>query len=122
MIGYGYTLSIMKTNIDAEEGRMIVYSRQEVNRGFCRVKFKEHGVAYLYDLYVEEDHRKQGIGSALIRAAMREAENVGCNVMTLLVEHPSACERDTLRRFYEKFSFNVVYPYSDSFFMSRSIV
>ena len=58
-------------------------------------------VADLDILWVEEKHRKQGIGSALIREAERAAREKGCHLMTLGTFDFQA------RPLYEKYGFAV---------------
>ena len=58
-------------------------------------------VADLDILWVEETYRKQGIGSALIRAAERAARERGCRFITLGTFDFQA------RPLYEKFGFSV---------------
>ena len=60
--------------------------------GLAAVSFAwtlEHGgkSAWLDELYVDPAHREQGIGTNLLREAIREAEARGCAAIDLEVDH-----------------------------------
>ena len=67
----------------------------------CNLLINCWRVADLDILWVEETYRRQGIGSALIRAAERAAREKGCRFMTLGTFDFQA------RPLYEKFGFEV---------------
>lgn len=52
----------------------------------------------LEDLLVKEEHRKKGVGSALVREAVAEAKRLGC----YKVIGTSRLSREEVHHFYEK--------------------
>lgn len=56
---------------------------------------------YLAELYVEPQHRRQGIGRALMQAAIREARARGAQTMDIGVDEPDL----PARRLYESMGF-----------------
>ncbi len=58
----------------------------------------EEPYGLLEDLLVKEEHRKKGIGSALVKEALAEAKRLGC----YKVIGTSRLARENVHRFYEK--------------------
>ena len=58
--------------------------------------------AYLHSLVVTEQFRRLGIGEVLTRAASREAESRGAEILTIGVDAPNSYAR----RLYEKWGFH----------------
>lgn len=56
--------------------------------GTCSVSIDkiEKSCAYIYDVSVEENHRKRGYGNKLLKEAENVARNLGANVVSLLAE------------------------------------
>ena len=50
---------------------------------FVNVTTGPHGVAGLFDMWVDEEHQRQGIGSALLSASVRLSKDLGCHHMYL---------------------------------------
>jgi len=53
---------------------------------------------FLYELAVDEAHRQQGIGTALVRELERLARAQGCYGMWVLVDHDNAVAAATYRK------------------------
>ncbi len=89
---------------DAIEDELVVFkvtdSAGNIIAG-CNLLINCWRVADLDILWVEETHRRQGIGSALLRRAERAAREKGCRFMTLGTFDFQA------RPLYEKFGFTV---------------
>lgn len=80
-----------------EEGRIV---------GFCSVVLKNNlwqqgYLAHVDELVVEAQRRGEGIGTRLLQAAMKIAENRGCKRLEL----DSALHRTDAHRFYEQRGF-----------------
>lgn len=69
----------------AESYTLIMTSGGE---GTCFVSIDkiEKSCAYIYDVSVEEKHRKKGYGNKLLEEAENVARNLGANVVSLLAE------------------------------------
>ena len=74
----------------AEIGAMYIYL----------IKNDSHKEPYalLEDLLVKEDHRKKGIGTALVKEAISEAKRLGC----YKIIGTSRMAREEVHHFYEK--------------------
>ena len=72
--------------------------------GTCRLTIspKCPNVAFLSTVVVDEAHRRQGVGNALLAAAEQIAKQKVCNVVTLQVEH------EWKIRWYARHGFQVV--------------
>jgi ribosomal protein S18 acetylase RimI-like enzyme len=57
--------------------------------------------AWISDLYVDRDHRRQGIASALVDACVREARRRGCHRIVL----ESGNHREDAHAFYDAYGF-----------------
>jgi GNAT superfamily N-acetyltransferase len=57
--------------------------------------------AWLEDMVVRPDKRKQGIGVQLLNAAIRDAQNAGCRRIALLTD----AANDAAMRFYQRTGF-----------------
>lgn len=57
--------------------------------------------AFLEDLFVEEEYRKQGIGSQLVQKAIEEAKVQGCYKLI----GNSRVEKEKIHEFYERLGF-----------------
>jgi ribosomal protein S18 acetylase RimI-like enzyme len=73
-------------------GFFVVARRREEVVGLAAVSFAwtlEHGgkSAWLDELYVDPAHRERGIGTSLLREAIRQAEARGCAAIDLEVDH-----------------------------------
>ena len=89
---------------DAIEDELVVFKVTDSDGNIiagCNLLINCWRVADLDILWVEETYRRQGIGSALIRAAERTAREKGCRFMTLGTFDFQA------RPLYEKFGFDV---------------
>jgi N-acetylglutamate synthase-like GNAT family acetyltransferase len=58
-----------------------------------------HLTPWLADVYVKPDHRKEGIGSSLVKRVMEEAKNIGVNTLYLFTRKA--------KDFYLKLGWNV---------------
>lgn len=69
----------------ADEYTLIMMSGGE---GICHVAIDkiEKSCAYIYDVSVEEKHRKRGYGNKLLKEAENVARNLDANVVSLLAE------------------------------------
>ena len=68
--------------------------------GYRFVEDLAHGrTLYVDDLVVDENHRSQGIGEALMKVAELEAERRNCETLRLC----SGLQREFAHRFYERF-------------------
>lgn len=56
--------------------------------GICFVSIDkiEKSCAYIYDLSVEEKHRRKGYGNKLLKEAENVARNLGADIVSLLAE------------------------------------
>ena len=89
---------------DAIEDELVVFKATDGDGNIiagCNLIIDCRRVADLDILWVEESYRRQGIGSALIRAAERAARERGCRFITLGTFDFQA------RPLYEKFGFDV---------------
>jgi ribosomal protein S18 acetylase RimI-like enzyme len=74
--------------------------------GFAQVTiqptlYSDVGEAYLFELYVREEKRRQGLGRALLEAAMEEARSRGMDHMSLT----TSMGDDAARALYEDIGF-----------------
>ncbi len=88
-----------------------VVNGEQVSLGFTQLYPKYSSVSaaknwILNDLYVESTHRKQGIGEALIKAAMTFAKADGANYLEL----ETAVDNYTAQSLYEAIGFNKQAP------------
>jgi len=78
--------------------------------GVCQLRYR-WGIwlaaedCWLEDLYVREDARRDGVGSALVELAITRARERGCRRVELDVSH----ENDAGKALYERFGFSVGY-------------
>ena len=80
--------------------------------GFLTIRptpYYEGGLAQLEELYVRPDRRDQGIGTALLTAAMEEVRRRGAEEMHINVDEID----EATRRFYERHGFYNIEPGED---------
>ena len=82
-----------------ERGEVLVAELDGLMAGFAAI-IADEGKAELDGLFVEPDLWRQGIGAALVEAAVHEARRKGLTLVTV-VANPAA------RRFYERCGFAV---------------
>ena len=99
---YAYTMAPPEPGTPEEE-RLIFRAEDADGRyaGGCVVNIHEWGRAVLALLWVDERHRRQGLGSMLIKKAERAAREKGCYYMCLGTMDFMA------RGFYEKHGYTV---------------
>ena len=80
-----YIYGFASLDRDDEEGEFVYQvTDQEGNLlGGCVLVTEEPKTAAIYDLWVEEEHRRQGIGSALMQEAEKKAKEQGCYLVLL---------------------------------------
>ena len=94
--------SIAPPVVEEEEDFIFKVIDEEGNTvGGCVLEIDERKIADLDILWIDESHRRQGLGSALIRKAERTAREKGCDLMYLGTFDFQA------RPLYEKHGFTV---------------
>lgn len=68
----------------------------------------EGSVAWLEELYVSEDHREEGIGTAHMKAMLEELKVAGVDAAILQANPEEDEDRSRLIKFYKRFGFKVV--------------
>ncbi|WP_005742620.1 GNAT family N-acetyltransferase [Pseudomonas amygdali] len=105
-IGHG---SISGYVIDAAEPNIKNYLMQHTNLGKSiagRLAQRNEVVALLRNLYVDLEHRGQGIGSELVSSFLQEAEQAGATSYILLSDSGEEQVNDLdLNAWYENFGF-----------------
>ena len=99
---YAYKMAPPEPGTPEEE--CIIFRAEDKDGSFaggCVVNIHEWGRAVLAQLWVEEPHRKQGLGSMLIKKAENAARDKGCYYMCLGTMDFMA------RGFYEKHGYSV---------------
>ncbi len=105
--GLKYTKSDLLAILSDESRPIFVYEEQGKVLGFCFCQWVEHRESpvmtdrkelYIDDLCVDEPCRRQGIGEALTRHAIKVAREGGCSFVTLNVWTGN----ESAIRFYEK--------------------
>lgn len=105
--------TIRTTFADSHDMEIRKETRQSAIRFSAIENGEELGAMYLYlirndshkepyalleDLLVKEEHRKKGIGTALVKEAIAEAKRLGCYKILAT----SRMERENVHRLYEK--------------------
>ena len=112
----GASTSFIQERLKNNESVIFVALENSIPIGFTQLypKFSSTRVVrnwILNDLYVESEHRKQGIGEELIRTAMNFAKENQAN----FVELSTAVDNLTAQRLYERIGFNKLGPDLDYF-------
>lgn len=100
---------------DVQSGLVATFNGTLVAQMWIRHRHLDRGIAdgrraaYLHTLIVSPSFRRLGIAEALTRAASREAEARGADVLTIGVDGPNAYAR----RLYEKWGFEAYHATTD---------
>lgn len=104
---------ILKINccVDNIKETQIIYinSEYDIIYGIVSLQFKNKRAAYLQKLYVNEDFRKLGIGTLLIKESCRIAKIGGSETIGLIVKE----DNNIAQMLYEKIGFSFAYQYED---------
>ena len=85
-------------HMDSEHRLMFADEEDGVIRGYCSLLLKEDGECELGNLSVLPEYRHRGIGTALLKHAVRTARMRNCKVMRLSIVE----ENSVLRNWYER--------------------
>lgn len=99
--GFGFLLAHILTPGAGSE----VFGDPEI--GDIADEFKG-SVAWLEELYVSEDHREEGVGTAHMKAMLKELKDAGVDAAILQANPEFDEDRNRLIRFYERFGFKLV--------------
>ena len=97
--------------IDASEGAVLVAERGGDVIGVCQLIVFRHlqatggRCAEIESVHVHPDHRGNGVGTALLRAAVEQARALGC----YRVQLTSNVQREDAHRFYERLGFSATH-------------
>lgn len=100
----------------ADGGRVLLARRGEEIVGMVMVELQGDGQCELLKLGVRKEHRRQGVGAALMEAALEAARQAGQTRVVLTTNHQL---KDALR-LYERFGFEYV-EYFDRWFQLSDI-
>lgn len=105
------------------DGAILLAEIDENPVGVVAVKpLEEEGVCEMKRLYVQPDHRNQGVGRALATTILEEAQTLGYDVMRL----DTVASMTTARRLYRSLGFEERSPYyhnplEDAVYMERPL-
>jgi GNAT superfamily N-acetyltransferase len=88
-----YAVKIIAEENAREVGRLYLY--------ILKNDLHTEPFGFLEDLFVNEQYRKQGIGSELVKTAIEEAKRLGCYKLV----GNSRNENEKVHVFYERFGF-----------------
>ena len=98
-------MELEKTQITATGIKFLATeNRQTVGRAYLYIlknDIHEAPFGFLEDVFVEEAHRKKGVGSELIKAVIAEAIARGCYKLICTARH----EKQDVHSYYKKFGF-----------------
>ena len=100
---------------NVQTGLVAMFNGTLVGQLWIRHRYLDRSIAdgeraaYLHTLIVAQPFRRLGIAEALTRAASREAESQGAEMLTIGVDAPNAYAR----RLYEKWGFRVYHATTD---------
>jgi ribosomal protein S18 acetylase RimI-like enzyme len=73
--------------------------------GFVEVEHAHHNICNVLQVFVNEDFRRLGLGTSLMRCVMRDADKEGVELW--LVASPTNMTTDELETFYRRLGFNL---------------
>ncbi|ELZ84584.1 putative acetyltransferase [Haloferax elongans ATCC BAA-1513] len=100
-----YTPEQIASELHKSQGQILVFNREETVVGFAHTTWNyTEREGYILRIYVDPDHRRAGIGRALLEAALSDLDEKGIdqiNAMVLVANEPG-------NDFYEQFGFEHV--------------